>query len=479
MKLYKALTTREGARILSVYNSSLGIIRIKEIMKRIKETGGRVHICGVLGAGQRGIAELLLREGVRVSGSDAGASREEGELVALGLEFYSSHERENVTGAALLIYTLAISDDNPEYAAAKENGIPTVSRAEFWAYLSSGAEECITVAGSHGKSTVTAMIAHIFSKSEKSASVLSGSKLYGGGHSRLGDGKTFVLEACEYKDSFLKFSPSIAIINNIELDHTDYFKSLDALKSSFVKYASAAKKFVLLNTDDFGARSIKDRISARVLTFGTSPDAFYRISNIAVGATEYVFTLSREGESLGEFCLKIPGIFNVQNAAAAIAAAYECGVSVDTARSAIADFGGIERRLEYIGEYKSRPVFYDYAHHPTEIYAGIAALRAMGAEVLTVVFKSHTYSRTADLWDGFVRSLSFADYVVVGDVFAAREKNERGVSAAGLAAQIGERAVYSSDEDVPSALDRSTRGTVVLMGAADMTDIISRMKIKK
>lgn len=478
MKLYKDLTTREGAIILSVYNSSLGIIRIKEIMKRIKETGQRVHICGVLGVGQRGIAQMLLRCGVRVSGSDVGASKEAGELEALGLEFYGSHKKENVTGAALLIYTLAISDDNPEYVAAKEKGIPTVSRAEFWAYLSSEAEECITVAGSHGKSTVTAMIAHIFSKGERNISVLSGSRLSDGSYSAVGDGKTFVLEACEYKDSFLKFSPSIAIINNIELDHTDYFKSLDALKSSFVKYASSAKDAVLLNVDDLGARSIKDKVSARVLTFGTDCDAFYRISNIAVGSAENIFTLSRAGESLGEFSLRIPGIFNVQNATAAIAAAYECGIDIDTIRSAISDFRGIERRLEYIGEYKNRSVFYDYAHHPTEIYAGIAALRAMGEEVLTVVFKSHTYSRTADLWDGFVRSLSFADYVIIGDVFAAREQNERGVSPSALALQIGERAVYSTDEDVPNTLDNFTRGSIVLMGAADMTDIISRMKIK-
>ncbi len=478
MKVYKKLTRDEGERVLSLYNTSLGFLRIAEIVKRVSENSGRIHLSGVLGAGQRGIAELLLARGFRVSGSDIKEDTS-GELRALGLEFYPYQDADNVKNASLLIYTLALSEENCEYVYAREHGIPTVSRGEFAAFLASEKQNSIAVSGSHGKSTVTAMLAHIFERTPDGASVLSGAALDSVSYSRLGRSETFILEACEYKDSFLKIKPKIAIINNIELDHTDYFSGLDALKKSFVKFASNSSGFALINADDAATRSIRHKISAPVLSFGTASDADYRISNVAVGDREYIFSLSKKEKSLGEFALKIPGVFNVSNAAAAIAASVESGVDLELIRGGLSSFQGISRRLEYIGEYKARSVFYDYAHHPTEIYGGIAALRAMGCDPLTVIFKSHTYSRTRDLWDGFVRALSCADYAVIGDVYAAREKNEDGISAEMLASAIGEKAFYSTDEEIIKALDNLTRGTVVIMGAGDMSEIIRRINPKK
>ncbi len=480
MNLYKDLTRGEGDCFLSIYNSSFGIMRISEVMDRLKEKNGRVHIVGVLGEGLRGIAELLLHEGVRVSGSDMRSAEQARELIALGLEFFSGHSPTNVSGAHLLIYTLAISDNNSEYTYAREMGIPTVSRAEFSAYLASKAEKCITVAGSHGKSTITAMLAHIFAMTPDSASVLSGAQLNGGCNSQVGNGKFFIAEACEYKDSFLKFRPAIAIINNIELDHTDYFSDLGALEKSFVKYASNTQQKVLLNIDDAGVRSIKERINcSKALTYGTAQNADFKITNVSVGEGEYLFTLSKNGSYLGEFVLRIPGIFNVTNATAAIAAAYESGIDIEVIRRGVQSFSGISRRLEYIGEYKCRPVFYDYAHHPTEIYAGIGALRALSKDPLTVVFKPHTFSRTRDLWDGFIRSLSYADYVIIGDIYGAREEKSDSPKSEIMARQIGESARYSTDEGITETLDNFTRGAIVLMGAADMRGIIVQMKIKK
>lgn len=464
---------------MSIYNSSLGILRIGNIINEAVESKRRIHICGVLGAGQRGIAELLLKKGFRVSGSDVNDGGGAEELISLGLEFRLGHSAKNVHGAALLVYTLAISEDNPEYLYARSHGIPTASRAEMAAYLSSSAERSIAVAGTHGKSTVTAMLAHIFDTAKADATVLSGARLMSGAFSQgTGEG-TFILEACEYKDSFLKFTPSIAVINNVELDHTDYFRNIEAVKKSFLKYARRSRELVMINADDEGALSLCDKIGVPVLKYGSSSLCDYRIADVSVGGTECLFSVAAKGERLGEFCLHVPGIFNVSNAAAAISSAYECGIDTDVIRRGIESFRGIERRLEYIGLYKSRPVFYDYAHHPTEIYRGIAALRAMGFDSLTVIFKPHTYSRTLGLWDGFVRSLSYADYAIIGDIYGAREENQYKVSSEQLAAEIGDGAFYATDENVCEALDNFTRGAIAIMGAADMARILKYIEIKK
>ncbi len=478
MKVYKNLTRVKGGRLLSLYNSSLGFLKIGEIMKRTKENGERIHFSGVLGAGQRAIAELLLRRGYRCSGSDIRCDGA-GELIALGLEFYNEQAPENLHGVGLLVYTLALSEENPEYSFAKKNAVPVISRAELAAFLLSEAEHSVAVAGSHGKSTVTAMLAHILEDFSGGASALSGAELGDGFYSKLGRSGIFVAEACEYKDSFLKMKPEIAIVNNIELDHTDYFSGIDALEKSFVKFASGAKRLAIVNIDDPRTRKIIPKITSSVLSFGTAGDADYRITNIAIGQSEYIFSLDARGESLGEYKLKIPGVFNVGNAVAAIAAAFEMGVDLELIRRGVLSFRGVPRRLQYIGEYKCRSVFYDYAHHPTEIYNGIAALRALGCESLTVVFKAHTYSRTRDLYDGFVRALATADYVVIGDIYAARELNTDGISAESLANHIGERALYTPDSQITNALDNFTRGAIVIMGAADMTEILKRINPKK
>lgn len=451
-------------------------MKVKEILDFAQKQGGRIHLIGVLGAGQRGIAELLLGRGFRVSGSDLKSASEAAYLTELGLEYHSSHTPANVSGAALVAYSLAISEDNAEYRTAISEGIPTVSRAELAATLTDG-KRTVCVAGTHGKSTVVAMLAHLLSASDRSPTVLSGARLECGSYSLLGTGDVFVAEACEYKDSFLRFKPSVAVVNNVEYDHADFFGDVDAVKRSFIKYASRAEDFAIINSDDPISEEIIPSITAPVITFGSGESCDYRYSLIAVGEARCIFSVAskRHGE-LGEFELCLPGIFNVSNATAAIAVCAELGVDAEALRRALPSFKGVERRLEYIGTYRARPVFYDYAHHPTEITVGIDAVRAAGFDPVTVVFKPHTYSRTESLFSDFVRSLSCADYLIVGEIFAAREENLSGISAKTLAKAAG--GIFSSDEDVAETLDNLTRGTIIIMGAADMNEILRAMKLK-
>ena len=464
---------------MSIYNSSFGILRICNVLKEARASGRKIHLIGVLGAGQRGIAELLLARGFKVSGSDRQSAKNARELIDAGLEFYPVHDGKNIDGAALVAYTLAISSDNPEYRLAKEMKIPTVSRAELAAAIASESDRLITVAGAHGKSTVTAMLDCVFTAAGKSPTTLSGALLPSGGFSHKGGGDFFIAEACEYKDSFLRFRPSVAIVNNIELDHTDYFKSEAALLRSFSRYLGRASDFALIPSDDALCASLNIADGVRTVSFGAGLDADYRYSLLSLGGKKNIFSVfSKKHGELGEFELNIPGVFNISNATAVISASIECGLDLERVRDGIASYSGIKRRLEYIGNYRTRDVFYDYAHHPTEIYSVICALRTMGHETVTVLFKSHTYSRTASFFSDFARSLSLADYVVIGDIFAAREENSFGVTPQKLVNAIGENAFYATDETVTETLDNLTRGTIIVMGAADMTEVLNKMNMK-
>jgi UDP-N-acetylmuramate--alanine ligase len=249
---------------------------------------------------------------------------------------------------------------------------------------------------------------------------------------------------------------------------------------SFSKYASRTKDIVLLNCDDDNAAKINVPSDKRVVTFGAQESSDYRYVLVSVGGERSIFSVASSAHGdLGEFRINVPGIFNISNATAVIATAMEYGLDPEKIREGIASFRGIARRLEYIGEYRSRAVFYDYAHHPTEILQGIAALRSMGHDPITVVFGPHTYSRTADLFSDFARALSFADYSLICDIYAAREENIYGVSSVALAEKTGENSYYASVENIKEHLDNLTRGTVIIMGAADMSMVLTAMNLKK
>ena len=431
----------------------------------------RIHFIGIGGVSMYSLARLTMQRGARVSGSDREASEHTRLLSLLGAEIRIGHSSEAVEGADLVVYTHAIGEDNPELCEARSRGIPTLSRAEYMAALMIGYRRRIGVSGSHGKSTTVAMLDTIFSRTGGEPSVLSGADLPSGEPLKIGGDSLMIYEACEYKDSFLKFSPTAAIALNLELDHTDYFENIAALRDSFKRAMGRASDFSVVNVDDENLRQIVKQIKGRVVTFGQGSSADYRYSIVGYGERGFDFTLSRFGSEIARFRLNIPGEFNVSSAVAAIVTALEYGADVDEIREGIDSFGGIARRLERVGRRYNREVYYDYAHHPTEIAASINALKMLTHDLVTVIFKPHTYSRTASLWEDMKAALSLADHLILTPIYPAREEAIEGISSERLAYEIGSRVKFSEDDEILKYLDRYTDGTIVVMGAGDMEKI--------
>jgi UDP-N-acetylmuramate--alanine ligase len=269
----------------------------------------------------------------------------------------------------------------------------------------------------------------------------------------------------------LHFLPTVALALNLELDHTDYFDGIESIKRSFVKALRRASDYSVICADDENLRKIRPLLGDKTVSFGLCEDSDYRYRINEYDKSGFGFTVFNRGREMGGFRLNIPGSYNVANATAAIAVATESGIDRAAVFSALSEYRGIGRRLELVGRRGARSVYYDYAHHPTEIRAAINALRIHAGEPITVVFKPHTFSRTKDLWADFVSSLSLADYLIVTDIFGAREQPIPGICAKSLAAAVGRGAIYCDDADVSSAIDRYTRGTVVLMGAGNFDEI--------
>lgn len=431
----------------------------------------RIHFVGIGGVSMYSLARLTMIKGARVTGSDREVSERTRSLSLLGAKVALTHSPDSVDGADLVVYTHAVGDDNPELIRARSLGIPTVSRAEYMAALMIGYRRRIGVSGSHGKSTTVAMLDAIFSHAGSEPSVLSGADLPSGEPLKIGSDALMIYEACEYKDSFLKFSPTAAIALNLELDHTDYFDGLAAIKDSFKSALGRASDFSVVNLDDENLRQIVKQIKGRVVTFGQGSGSDYRYSIVGFAERGFDFTLSRFGSEIARFRLNIPGAFNVTNAVAAIVCALEYGIDVEIIREAISEYRGIARRLERVGTRYTREVYYDYAHHPTEICASINALKMLTHDFVTVIFKPHTYSRTASLWDDMKEALSLADHLILTPIYPAREEAIEGVSSERLAYEIGARAKFSEDGDILKYLDLHTHGTIVVMGAGDMEKI--------
>ena len=430
-----------------------------------------IHFVGVGGVSMYSLARLALLGGAKISGSDREESARTRELSLFGARIAIGHSRDNVKGASLVVYTHAISADNPELTEARAAGIPIVSRAEYMGALMLGYTKRIGVSGSHGKSSTVAMLDCIFSQAMCQPTVLSGAELTAGEPLKVGSKNLMIYEACEYKDSFLKFSPTISVGLNLELDHTDYFTSLQEMRSSFTKALGKATSFSVICGDDENLMRIRHLIKTRVVTFGRGENNDYRYTVTAFLDRGFEFSIEKQGLPIGKFRLNIPGIFNVSNAVAAIVVAMEYGIDASTAAEAIEAYRGISRRLEYIGSRYGRAVYYDYAHHPTEIAASVNALKMLTHDYLTVLFKPHTYTRTRSLWQELRAALSLADRVILTDIYPAREEPIEGITSQRLAEDIGPTAEYCSDEDAVRALDQRTVGTIVLMGAGDLERI--------
>jgi UDP-N-acetylmuramate--alanine ligase len=431
----------------------------------------RVHFVGIGGVSVCSLARLSMELGVEVSGSDMEDSPRLRELRSLGGSVKITHSAENIRGADLVVYSHAISQDNPELSEARRLSVPTVNRAVYLGSLMTDYGRRIGVSGSHGKSTTTAMLDCIFSRAGLLPTTLSGAELAIGSPYRIGGRQHLIYEACEYRNSFLSFSPTDFVALNLELDHTDYFENIEALSASFAAAMSHPLTRLYINGDDPHLRKITEEIGASAVSFGSYEGNDYRFLPTGFADGGIDMTLYKFSSEVGRFRLNIPGAFNMNNAAAAITVALEYGIDRQTVAEAIESFSGIPGRLEYIGTRYGRPVYYDYAHHPTEITAGINAIKELTLMPLTVIFKPHTFSRTRDMWREFVAALSLADYPILTDIFPAREQAIEGVSSELLAKDMGGSAKYCSDNNISDYLDLHTEGAIVLMGAGDFKEI--------
>ena len=457
---------------MSYSNDKSGSMRILSILSK---EGISVHFCGVGGVSMRSLFFVSRHFGIACSGSDRGCADFISYLSDMGEDAFLGEREALPKSTALLVYSHAISPDNPERVYARKMRIAEVSRAEYLGALMHCYDFRIGVSGSHGKSTVTAMLAHILKSAHMNPTVLSGASLCESESPfYIGSLDFLVYESCEYRDSFLHFSPTVALFLNMELDHVDYFKDKEELSASFLKAMHTAE-ICVVNIDDAGLRElIMSESDIRAVTYGTSTNADYRYEIVSPEPMKMRFRLFFKNELLGEVSLGMLGTFNVSNAVAAIVGARLASLDFCEAAEAIGKFKPIARRLEHIGRYRGREVYYDYAHHPTEIKASVEALKAYTGGEITVIFRPHTYSRTKGLWDDFKKVFSEIDNVILTDISAIRENEISGVSSERLAFECG--AVYASDaREILKNLEL-TKGDIIVMGAADLSDVIKFLK---
>ena len=462
-----------------------------EVLCRLLADKNSIYFLGIGGISMSSLALLTHRRGLRVGGYDRTRSEVTGRLEAAGIPVHDTPDPSHLDGFEAVVYTVAIAEDHPEYVEAARRGLPLVSRSDYLGYLMLDYQSRIGVAGSHGKSTATCMCAQILMSAMCDPTVMSGAPMRSmGGAFRLGGRNSMVFEACEYKDSFLDFNPTVAVVLNCELDHVDYFKSMEQLRASFAAFADRAGKdgCVVYNADDAETRlAMRDVVSRRV-TFGIEDTtADYRATGIDLTGGYASFDVWHHDRPMGRVRLRVPGQHNVYNALAAVAATHECGLCSHDIVRGLEDFEGAVRRMEYKGTLNGAVVFDDYGHHPTEVNATLRESRLLGTGRLICAFQPHTYSRTATLFDDYVKALTLADAVVVAPIYAARETDDRGVSATKLAeavnAAVG-REVARGCEDmalVAGALCELARpgDTVIVMGAGNIDSVYVGLPLEK
>ena len=410
-----------------------------------------IHFIGIGGISMSGIAELLRSEGFRVSGSDMKESALTEHLRSLGIRVEIGQKAGNIASPDVVCYTAAIRPDNEELLRAKELGIPLLTRAELLGELMTNYREAVNVAGTHGKTSTTSMLADILLLAGKDPTVSIGGMLDSiGGNLRAGGQDIFLVEACEYTNSFLSFYPTVGIILNVEADHLDFFKDLDDIRKSFRKFAELlpqdGRGCLILNGDIRDKSFFTEGLGCEVRTFGKDPSCMYTARNITYDETARPsYDLYTGGKLRGRVKLGLPGEHNVWNSLAAVACADRLGIAFEAVTAALAACRGSHRRFEYKGSLNGFTVVDDYAHHPQEIAATLKTAALCPHRRLVVAFQPHTYSRTKALFDEFAKALCAADEVLLTDIYAAREKDDLGVSSALLAERIGElgtKAVY-------------------------------------
>ncbi len=439
-----------------------------------------IHCIGIGGVGLSAIAHILLANGHNVTGSDMKESELTDSLIREGAQVFLGHRAKNVEGADLVVYSAAVSMDNPEMAMAAELDIPMVPRSEILGRLMDRYKEGIAISGTHGKTTTTSMIAMILANAGKDPTILVGGNLREiGGNVRIGHGDYFVTEACEYMDSFLNLRPRTEIILNIESDHLDYFKDIDHIVNSFKTFAQMVPqggRIIAFDGNPF-VKAATDG-AENVITFGFSEGSVYSASEIAFSSEGMPgFNVCRKGEKLCRIQLSIPGEHNIINSLAAFACCYEEGVDKDVIVRTLSEYRGTQRRFDEIGITKnSVRIVDDYAHHPTEIKATLSAAVNIPHEKLWCIFQPHTYTRTLALFDQFADAFEKADVVILADIYAAREPDVYNISSGMVADEIRKKyplkSVYyfaTFDEIAAFVIENASSGDLVMtMGAGDI-----------
>ncbi len=463
---------------MSTPNTHIGESGIRKIMRSCRDK--TVFFLGAGGIMMSSLALLTKRAGFSVRGSDRSRSSLTEKLENAGIDMIYSHDEKNLgEDCGAVVYTVAVSPDNPEYASAAERGIPLISRADFLGYIMTEYKRRIGIAGMHGKSTCTSMCAEIFLTASKHGkadepTVVSGAEYASmDGAYHLGGHEDFIFEACEYMDSFLDFNPTVAVLLNAEMEHVDYFKSIGQIRDSFAKYAALVGEsgVVIYNSDDGNIRSSVHAVNAKKISFGLKSNADFTAENVQSCQYPMEFDIMLCGEHFAHIVLPSRGVHNVYNALAAAAAAHTCGIDAEEIRAGLLNFKGAKRRMEYKGEVGGAQIFDDYGHHPTEIGATLEGVKTSCEGRVVCVFQPHTYSRTAALADKFADAFECADEVILTDIYAAREINESGITSKKLAELIGEKATYGGglDSTVQCLKARIQHGdTVIVMGAGDV-----------
>jgi UDP-N-acetylmuramate--alanine ligase len=438
----------------------------------------QLHFTGIGGIGMSGIAEILLNLGYKITGSDLKLSAITERLSSLGARISEGHAAENISGAQALVISSAVDSQNPEVVEARRLGIPVIPRGELLAELMR-LKYGVAVAGSHGKTTTTSMTAVVLNHAGMDPTVVVGGRVgsMGGSNARLGRSNFLLVESDESDGSFLKLSPIIAVVTNIDREHLDHYADIDAIRAAFVEFVNKVPFYgaAILCLDDDNVQQILPSVRRRVITYGVSAQANLVITSSSCGHLSSDFHLRYKDVELGEFRLGVPGAHNVLNATAAVAVGLELEVPPDVIRQALASYSGVDRRFQMRGQEKGVAVFDDYGHHPTEIRATLAAARDCRYSRIHAIFQPHRYTRTMHLMDDFARAFNHADSVYLVDIYAASEPPIDGVTAEKLAERMrafGHRSVTycgTLDRAVDAVGEAAREGDAVLtLGAGNV-----------
>ncbi len=441
-----------------------------------------IHFIGIGGISMSGLAEILLKEGFTVSGSDSKESPLTKKLESAGARIIYRQKAENITpDIDCVVYTAAISKTNPELIEAVAKKIPMLTRAELLGQLMKNYSTPIAVSGTHGKTTTTSMISHILLEGNLDPTISVGGILKAiGGNIRVGNSETFITEACEYTNSFLHFFPKISVILNIEADHLDFFKDLEDIRHSFRQFAGLLPEdgTLVINGEIADYEEIYQGLSCNVVTYGPGSGLDYSAVNVSYDEKGHVsFDLLKYGRDAGRIALSVTGNHNVSNALSAIAVAELLDIPMDIIRKGLLSFTGTDRRFEYKGEFGGVTVIDDYAHHPTEIEATLKAARHYPHAKVWCVFQPHTYTRTKAFFHEFAEALSHADHLVLADIYAARETDTLGISSADLAQEVEKLGTdthyFPSFGEIETFLKKNCRpgDLLITMGAGDVVNI--------